>query len=321
MGVLKIPSDKLEPKLKPEFLEILAHPLRQEILVYIEQEGETGYKDLKNKFNVATGTLYHHLRFLKGLIEQNSNKKYILTEEGVKALDVIFQENSFLKPRNQTIQESQFEKTETKQSNESIATNESNQSIELDESIPIINKSGNDSTPIVTHEQLQNQTHKYSDIQFFNINKIVNAIPSWFYQSNLLFFFILPGIIFLINPKIVFFHFIPILIKNSLYVTVIFIFPLFNLIILFVISIIKKERISLPTIGLLAIYYNSVFILTVITNFFSLSTNDLYIKVLSIIIQGLFIIFWTMSVSLQYYSWERALFFAIIQNYMLFLFF
>ena len=32
--------------LSPEILEKLAHPLRQKILLYLEQEGEVGYKEL-----------------------------------------------------------------------------------------------------------------------------------------------------------------------------------------------------------------------------------------------------------------------------------
>ena len=76
-----------------DLLETLAHPIRQQILIFIEQEGRAGYKSLKTKFNIATGTLYHHLRVLKGLINQDGNKQYILTEDGKQALDYLFQDN------------------------------------------------------------------------------------------------------------------------------------------------------------------------------------------------------------------------------------
>ena len=87
-------SKLISTVINSELLETLAHPLRQQILIFIEQEGKVGYKSLKLKFNIATGTLYHHLRVLKGLISQDGDKQYILTENGKQALDYLFQENN-----------------------------------------------------------------------------------------------------------------------------------------------------------------------------------------------------------------------------------
>lgn len=314
----------MEPKLKPKFLEILAHPLRQEILVYIEQEGETGYKDLKNKFNVATGTLYHHLRFLKGLIEQNSNKKYILTDEGRKALNVIFQEeitNDEPVHAIKSINTNSFDNT-----NENLAiTEKSNTTEEVASNqiseIPTI-KTTSEEVIAKTTSSVQFTVEKNnSRITFFNINSYVRAIPDWFYKANIGIFIVLPVFLLLIQPKVVFFHFIPIKITDTFYSLIMIIFPAINLIILFFISFLKQEKISLPTLSILVLYYNLVFIFTIILNLLNLLQDDLTLRLFSIVIQGLFIIFWTLSISLQDYSWERSLFLAILQNYILFLFF
>ena len=269
---------------------------------------------------MATGTLYHHLRFLKGLIEQNSNKKYCLTEEGVKALDIIFQEH----------QKSLEIPSKTPSDNSRMI--DSNNILEPIETIsPELKKESsvpsveNQSQVILENQQQSNvQVHHTQQLQtlnFFNVNNDINYIPEWFFKLNLIIAIVFPFILFLLQPKVIFFHFIPIKIHNSFYVFATVIFPIFNIIILFIISTIKQEKISLQTIGLLSIYYNLTFILTLLTNFFTFSSNDLLIRFLSLLIQALFIIFWTLSISLQYYSWERSLFLAILQNYILFFFF
>ena len=284
-------------------MEILAHPLRQEILIFIEQEGETGYKDLKLKFNVATGTLYHHLRILKGLIEQNSFKKYVLTDDGRKALDVIFQEQS-TKSIVKIIPPS------IPSSDQIVTEGETIQNEQLFSTKTAISKT----------EQTINQNF-FTVRTFFNINEFMNKIPTWVHYSNIFSFFILFLLFEILQPKFVFFHFVPIAIQNIFYSFFILVFPGINIAILGLISIIKKERINLSTISILFIYYNLFSILTIVTNIFQLYTNDLVIRILSIVIQGLFIFFWTLSISLQYYSWEKSLFLAILQNYLLFLLF
>ena len=278
-------------------MEVLAHPLRQEILIFIEQEGETGYRDLKNKFNVATGTLYHHLRILKGLVIQNSAKKYILTDEGVQALDFIFQDKKTTEHKPiKEIQEEVVEQPETIVPSKEVA---------LKEQI----------------ESFSPQSPTLQNFKFFNINSYIKSIPDWFFKTNGLLFVLLPLLLLLENPKVVFFHFIPIEIHEIWLIGATIVFPIFNLIVLSFISIIKKENISLSTIGLLLIYYNIVFCLTIVSNLFPITANDLLIHLLSIVIQGLFIFFWTLSISLQYYSWEKSLFLAIVQNYLLLLLF
>lgn len=92
------PVEKSEIPIDAELLEKLSHPLRQQILTLMERERRIGYKALKEECKVSTGTLYHHLKILKGLIEQDNQKKYLLTEEGEKAVAYLYQDTQYYNP-------------------------------------------------------------------------------------------------------------------------------------------------------------------------------------------------------------------------------
>ncbi len=65
---------------KDEIFIILSHPLRRKILSELYYNGSLKYKQMA-EWGVSTGTLYHHLKTLGGLIEQSS-QNYRLTEIG-----------------------------------------------------------------------------------------------------------------------------------------------------------------------------------------------------------------------------------------------
>ncbi len=51
--------------------------------------GFSSFTELKKELNVSTGTIYHHLDTLSTLIKQKADKKYYLTELGIRAYDSI----------------------------------------------------------------------------------------------------------------------------------------------------------------------------------------------------------------------------------------
>ncbi|MHA1748277.1 MAG: hypothetical protein ACTSYF_06490, partial [Promethearchaeota archaeon] len=55
----------------------------------IGENGFSSFTILKKELNVSTGTIYHHLDSLSTLIKQKSDKKYYLTELGIRAYDSI----------------------------------------------------------------------------------------------------------------------------------------------------------------------------------------------------------------------------------------
>lgn len=69
--------------------EILAHPLRRRILEEIHNRGEVSYSIFTEEMGLQAGTLYHHLRLMRELIEQEPNKKYRLTPKGARAIELV----------------------------------------------------------------------------------------------------------------------------------------------------------------------------------------------------------------------------------------
>jgi DNA-binding transcriptional ArsR family regulator len=63
----------------------LGHPIRKAIIEFLSENGEAGFKDLKESLKVTVGTLYYHLEILGDLITQNERRKYVLTEKGKAA--------------------------------------------------------------------------------------------------------------------------------------------------------------------------------------------------------------------------------------------
>jgi hypothetical protein len=64
---------------------IVAHPLRRQVVELLGDEGPTGFTQIKNRLNVRVGTLYYHFDMLAGLVVQDSQKRYMLTEAGKDA--------------------------------------------------------------------------------------------------------------------------------------------------------------------------------------------------------------------------------------------
>ncbi|HLN89376.1 MAG TPA: winged helix-turn-helix transcriptional regulator [Candidatus Binatia bacterium] len=78
--------------------QALAHQIRRTIIRIIQSKSQgTSYTELITELGMSTGKLNYHLEQLKGLIEKNSNQRYVLTPFGKKAaeqLDLIEQKNS-----------------------------------------------------------------------------------------------------------------------------------------------------------------------------------------------------------------------------------
>jgi DNA-binding transcriptional ArsR family regulator len=67
----------------------LANPIRRQIVQILKQRGKAGFKELHDTLKISVGALYHHLDSLEGLVAQEANRKYVLTEEGRAAINVL----------------------------------------------------------------------------------------------------------------------------------------------------------------------------------------------------------------------------------------
>ena len=62
--------------------KVVEHPVRSRIIELLGERGSLGWKELSSELGVKTGSLYHHLDALEGLVERDAQKKYLLTKSG-----------------------------------------------------------------------------------------------------------------------------------------------------------------------------------------------------------------------------------------------
>ena len=68
--------------------QALAHQTRRTIIRIIQSKSQgTSYTELITELGMSTGKLNYHLEQLNGLIEKNSNQRYVLTPFGKKAVE------------------------------------------------------------------------------------------------------------------------------------------------------------------------------------------------------------------------------------------
>ncbi|MHA1984714.1 MAG: hypothetical protein ACW967_10190 [Candidatus Hodarchaeales archaeon] len=243
-------------------MDKLAHPLRQEILIFI--------------FDVATGTLYHHLNQLKGLIIQDELKQYKLTKSGKSSLDFLFGESN------------------------NIGKNRiGDEKVEKPSFVEIIKTDG----------QLKNE---------LNISKIYHnlfSLPVLIYNSIIGIFLILSTAIIMLEPKIVFFHFIPINISENWAGIIPIIWIVISICLFLLVYLNSKIKPNLANYSLFLLYHNIYLFLILSINIFSFLQVDVLYQVFSIIFQVLYIIIWVFLLSYDCWTWERSLVTVLLQNY------
>jgi len=79
--------ESLEEQIESVIFQALAHEVRRSILKMISSRGSVSYTELTVELGLSTGKLNYHLEELEGLIEKNSDRRYVLTPFGKKALN------------------------------------------------------------------------------------------------------------------------------------------------------------------------------------------------------------------------------------------
>lgn len=65
--------------------KLLDHPVRKEIIEFLGEEERLGFKEFKERLQINVGALYYHFDVLSGLVAQDEDRKYILTDLGKMA--------------------------------------------------------------------------------------------------------------------------------------------------------------------------------------------------------------------------------------------
>ncbi len=82
-------TDEEKPTDIAQMYKALGHPHRKKIIEIIGKNGKSGFKELHENLNISVGALYHHLDAMNQLITQDDQRKYILTEEGKLAYELL----------------------------------------------------------------------------------------------------------------------------------------------------------------------------------------------------------------------------------------
>lgn len=72
-----------------EIFAALKHPIRRQILLFLEQKGEVSFTDIQNAVGISdTGLMSYHLKELAPLVEQSERGKYCLSEIGQASVEL-----------------------------------------------------------------------------------------------------------------------------------------------------------------------------------------------------------------------------------------
>lgn len=69
--------------------DALANPVRRRIIQILRERGRAGFKELHDSLKISVGALYHHLDTLEGVILQDKEKKYLLSDQARSAIDTL----------------------------------------------------------------------------------------------------------------------------------------------------------------------------------------------------------------------------------------
>lgn len=75
----------------------LSHPLRRRILKIIGEKGYATFTDFIQNLDVEVGTLYYHLNLMKPLLRQDEAKRYLLSDLGYLAYQIMITSEEKLK--------------------------------------------------------------------------------------------------------------------------------------------------------------------------------------------------------------------------------
>ncbi len=74
----------------------LGSQVRREIISFIQGNEKVGFLELRKKFDLKVGSLYHQLNSMKDLWHQDENKKYFLTDLGKVAYNLMIRNRDYI---------------------------------------------------------------------------------------------------------------------------------------------------------------------------------------------------------------------------------
>ena len=72
-----------------KFYSALGNPYRRQIVQLLREKRKLGFKELHQDLKISVGALYHHLDMLEGIVAQDPDRKYLLTDQGRSAVETL----------------------------------------------------------------------------------------------------------------------------------------------------------------------------------------------------------------------------------------
>jgi DNA-binding transcriptional ArsR family regulator len=79
-------SEKLGENIS-KYYSALGNPYRRQIVQLLREKRKLGFKELHEALKISVGALYHHLDMLEGIVAQEPDRKYVLTDQGRSAIE------------------------------------------------------------------------------------------------------------------------------------------------------------------------------------------------------------------------------------------
>ncbi|HUU76755.1 MAG TPA: hypothetical protein VMX55_00315 [candidate division Zixibacteria bacterium] len=89
LDTLSSNKEKISPTEEEIIYTALGSQIRREILTFVNDYNKVGFLELRKKFGLKVGSLYHQLNSMKELIVQDDNKKYFLSDLGKVAYNLM----------------------------------------------------------------------------------------------------------------------------------------------------------------------------------------------------------------------------------------
>ncbi len=88
----------------------LGSQVRREMIVFLNENDNVGFLELRKKFGLKVGSLYHQLNSMKDLWIQDENKKYYLSDLGEVAHNLMILSKDHIDSSNVTLKTTSTEK-------------------------------------------------------------------------------------------------------------------------------------------------------------------------------------------------------------------
>jgi len=103
-------DEGISPTEEEVIYSALGSQVRREIIVFLKENENVGFLELRKKFGLKVGSLYHQLNSMKELWVQDDNKKYYLSDLGKVAHNLMIISKDHIESSNVTLKLTQEDK-------------------------------------------------------------------------------------------------------------------------------------------------------------------------------------------------------------------